>query len=113
MELSILQRIILQSILPSEGDYITYKIIRDLKGELAFSEDEIKKFNITQEIIKEKSRILWDNKWNGSNDALKRISIGPKALDMIIKALEELNSQKKINDQTIDLYEMFVNKKIT
>jgi hypothetical protein len=107
MELSILQRIILQSVLPPEGDYVTIKIIRDLKAELGFSEEEIKKFNITQEGTK----IFWDMKSAEGKEGLKKINIGPKALDIIVKSLKDLNAQKKINEQNADLYELFVVKK--
>jgi hypothetical protein len=100
MKFGVLERIVLQSILPQELDYITYKIVKDLKLELSFSEKEIKEFNLEQ--VGE--RITWDK----SKEKTKEIPLGEKARSVIVKGLEKLNSEGKINDDNVGLYEKFI-----
>lgn len=100
MEFNILERIILQELLPREGDYITYRIIKELRTELSFSEDEIKRYHIQQD----KDRIIFDS----ANKETKNVEIGERIKEMIVSALKKLNEEKKINDNNVSLYEKFV-----
>lgn len=99
MELSIADRLILLSILPQESDIITLKIIRKLKDDLSFSEDELAqiKFKIENDTVS----------WEG-NVPNKEVSIGEKATDIIVEAFKKLNSQKKLKEEHIYLYDKFV-----
>ena len=102
MELGVKERVVLLQLLPTEADYITYKIIEDLKMELSFSEDEIKEFEIT--VVQ--GQILWNTK----KIKTKEIEIGETAEKIITKALEEADKQNKINGDNSKLYERFVLK---
>ena len=100
MEFTILERIILQGLLPQEGDYITFGIIKGLRTELSFSEKEIKDFEIKQD----GKSITWDSK----KERVKKVEVGEKAQSIISEALKKLNDEKKINEQNVSLYERFV-----
>lgn len=100
MELGISERIMLLQILPGEGDYITFKILDELKAQLAFSEEEIKKYS-----IKTEANLIT---WNASIIELKEIEMGDKAKEIIANALDELEKKNKINASNVGLYEKFV-----
>lgn len=100
MKLNILERINLMGILPAETNYVTYKIITDLKTELSFSEEEIKKSE-----MKFKDDMAFFNPQKAFD---KDIEIGEKATDIIIEALNRLDKDNKINESNVSLYEKFV-----
>ena len=100
MEFTILERITLQELLPKQEDYVTMKIIRDLRMELSFSEKEIKDFEINQT----NSHITW----NTVKEKKKKIDIGETAHSIICEALKKADKEKKINEQNISLYEKFI-----
>src|SRR3990172_10013569 len=98
MKLSITDRLTLLQILPSEGDILTIKMVRDLIDRLSFSEQEFKDLNIRTE----GSQALWDK------EIEIEVEIGPKALAIIVAALERLNQEKKLTVGYIPVYEKFV-----
>ncbi len=100
MELSILERIILMGILPSEANYLTHKIIVNLKLELAPDEKETKEY----EIVEKDGNVFW----NPKKERAKKVEIGEKAHEIIHNALKKLDEEGKINDQNASLYEKFV-----
>ena len=100
MELSIFERLILLNVLPKEGDFTTLKIVRKLRDDLSFSEDEHK----VLEFKNDGGQV----QWKLAGDIAKDISIGEKATDIIVEVLKELNKTKKLTEQHIGLYEKFV-----
>lgn len=101
--LTVKQRIDLQSILPQQGDYTTSKMIRVLKEELSFSQEEhnILKFKRHQD-----GSVEWDA--NKADDCRKEVEI-PETIVIIVKEiLEKANIAKKITDAHLDFYELFV-----
>jgi hypothetical protein len=98
MKLNVLERIMLQSVLPKESNYATFRIIMELKSHLSFSETEIKRFRITVK----GEQILWQN----SEEV--EVEIGEKATDIIKTALVQLDKDGKLNEQVISLYEKFM-----
>lgn len=100
MELSVLERVVLMGILPQESNYITHKIVTNLKMELSFSEQEIKDYKI----VEKDGKIYWDDKF----EKPKNVEIGDKAKEIIAEELKKLDEQKKINDLNASLYERFV-----
>ena len=96
--LSIYDRILLRNILPPTGDIITMRVLADLHKALGFTEEELAEFEIKQ--VDE--RISW------KNGRLVPIEIGPKAIRIIVEALEKLNEEKKITIELVSLYERFV-----
>ena len=98
MRLSVADRLALLNILPQEGDITTLKIVRKLREELSFSEEEhaILQFQNDGQMIR----------WNPLED--KDVEVGEKATDIISDAFKELNKQKKISVDWVELYERFV-----
>ena len=100
MELDVKERINLLSILPQEGNFVTLKVIRQLRESLSFSEDEHKQYKF----VHEESRVTWDDKV----EQVKEIEIGEKATDIITEALKKLNDDKKLTDEHFTIYEKFM-----
>lgn len=100
MELRIGERLGLLDILPREEDYTTLKIIRELRENLSFSEEEIKAYSLRLE----DKRFFWEN----DNGETKDIPLGEIVTSIIKKALKKLNDTKKLRDEYSSLYEKFV-----
>jgi len=100
MKLNIAERINLMNILPAEANYLTYKIITNLKSDLSFSEKETKDYNIQTK----DSMVFWDQ--GKAKD--KDVNIGEKATDIIVEALKKLDKEGKITDNNSSLYEKFI-----
>ena len=103
MKLGIRDRIVLLNILPAEGDFITLKIVHDLRSALAFSEQDLKDYEITSE----------DNavRWSEAKEAelgQKEIEIGPKALSVIVELLKKLSEAGKLVEGNLSVYEKFM-----
>ncbi len=100
LNLSIADRIKLLSLLPSEGDILTLKIVRDLQNQLSFSEDEHKALNLKQE----GERVTW----GASDSGPKEVEFGEKAQAILEKGFKTLSEAGKLRADMIDLYETFV-----
>ena len=100
MELQVGERLVLLSLLPQEGDFTTLKIVRGLREDLSFNEEEHKTYNFREE----DNFVFWDKE----KDTPKDVPIGEKATDIIVDALKKLNEAKKLRDEHFNLYEKFV-----
>jgi len=99
MLLNTFDRLILLNIMPKEGDITTLKIIRKLKDDLSFSEEE----HTALQFKNEDGQIMWKEE----ADIKKEIEIGEKATDIIAEALKALNKAKKLTEAHISIYERF------
>lgn len=106
MLLTIKERFLILSILPSEGNIVTLKIVRDLRDNLGFSEKELKDLGIEQH--PEMGNVTWDNAHD--SDTFE-IPIGEKAKDVIVDALQKASDTNKLSVDHIPLYERFVEGK--
>ena len=97
--MNILERILLESIIPNEANYTDLVLSRDIKKKVALTQDEILKHEVT---VLENGSIEWKNE---TEDFAIEFSDLEKGL--IKKTLEKLNSENKLNFQLISLYEMF------
>lgn len=102
MNLTIRERIILLSILPKEGNYAMLKILTNLRMSLAFTEEEVKEWNVVTDPD------TWQTTWNKDAVGTVEIPIGEKATDIIVDAFKKLNKQNKLVEEMIDTYERFV-----
>ena len=100
MKLDVRERLVLLSVLPQEGNFITLKVVRKLREGLSFSEEELKQYKFVQE----DQRVTWDDK----AEQVKEIEIGEKAMDIIKEALKKLNEDKKLKDEHFTIYQKFV-----
>ena len=99
MKLTVLERILLSNILPVQGNFKTLKMLRILKEDLSFSDEENKGLNFQQD-----GGML---KWNETNKEYE-IVIGETMNEIIVGALKELDSSNKLTDQHVSLYEKFI-----
>jgi len=100
IKLNVLERITMMNLLPKEENYLTYKMVVDLKSALSFSESEWKKCGMQ---ALPDGRVSWKN-----GDLTKGIEI-PDVIAVMIKAkLESLEKEKKINGDNMSLYELFI-----
>ena len=58
MKLGVLERITLLQILPVQGDFLTLRIIHELRQVLSFTEGEIAEFGL--EVDPEKQQVRWN-----------------------------------------------------
>ena len=99
IKLNVLERITMMNLLPKETNYLTFKLLTQLKSDLSFSDEEIKKWGIK---VLEDGRVMW----NKSGD--KQIEIGETIETMIKLKLESVEKENKINVENVSLYEKFV-----
>ena len=99
-KLSVIERLILLGLVPDNGDFLTLKIVRNLKGDLSFSETEMNDLSMKQT----GERVIWNTKI----PLEKEIEMGPKMVSIIIDKLDELEKGKKLSLDQLPLYERFV-----
>lgn len=105
MILDISERLTLLTILPHEGDYASLKILNQLRLSLSFTEEEIKEWGIIGD--PEKNMTSWANP-NETDSQEAEIPIGEKATDIIVEALKKLDSEKKLPENALEVYEKFI-----
>lgn len=118
MELNVNERLVLLGILPKEGNFLTIKIVRQLREAVSFTEEEHKVLgfrNAGEKYINEAGVEVTvpagSIGWNPNAPQTKEIEFGIKATEIIKEALEELNKTKKLGEIHFSLYEKFVEAK--
>ena len=99
MHLSVAERIHLLGLLPQSGNLLTMKIVRDLRGELGFSEKELKEW----EIANDGDNISWNDQVQE-----KDIEVGEKTHQMVADALKALDENGGITEQHLSLCDKFL-----
>ena len=102
MELSIKERLLLLVILPKESDITTLKVLKELRLALAFTEDELAKWEIKQD----GSAFAWKNDLT-PEEQIASVKVGPKAFEIVKESLAKLNAEKKLTEDFIDLWDKF------
>ena len=98
MILNVPDRLVLLSIIPKEGGYTTLKILRELRMNLGFTEEELKEWGIEQE----------DTLVNWEVPGETEIPIGETASGIIVDRLRELDNNNKLEEHMMDVYEKFI-----
>jgi len=101
MNLSVLDRVVILTILPKEGNFATLKILQELRMALSFTEKELKKFKIT--VDEELGTTNWEE---GSGEV--EIPMGEKATELVTQSLEAMNSANTLKVDMMDTYEKFI-----
>jgi hypothetical protein len=99
--LTVAQRIMLLAMLPKEGNLISLKIIRSLREELSFTEEEHKEL----EFINQPNGYVV---WNTAKEKPKSFDFAPVTLSLIVDALSKKEKAQKLTEEEIPLFEMFV-----
>ena len=103
-ELNVYERMMLLQMLPQQGDMTTLRIIRELRDNLSFSEEEHALLKFGNDEV---GRTRWAPE--GANQVgEKQVAIGAKATEIIAAALKELEAQKKLHIDHLPLWDKFV-----
>ena len=100
MKLSVMERLVMLNTLPAEGNFATLKLVRQLREELSFDEEEHKQLNF----IQDGEQVHWDE----SISLVKDCVIGEKMTDLVVEELKKLDMEGKLKDEHFLLYEKFV-----
>lgn len=129
MKLNVLERLKLQNLLPAEGNFVTLKLIRKLREALSFSEKEIAEINFenswkcdacnTNQLSSQTPKcpscgaymqsagmVHWDE--IKALKLIKDVHMGGTMRDLCKSTLKKLSDEEKLTEQTMSLYEKFV-----
>lgn len=137
VKLQVAERINLLSILPREGDFLTLKIVRQLRESLSFKDAEHDKLKFkylwkcskcgqTKEetsatvivveckICSSKMENTGQITWDGivAAEVIKEVDMKNKAFTLCADALKKLNDEKKLTEAHFNLYEKFCAEEI-
>ena len=101
MKRAISERVALLSILPKEGSITNLRIVRKMREDLSFSEEEL----VTHKLTDSEQGVTWDP---GPTDPFKDVEIGEKATDVIVAALKKADSREKLTEAHIGIWDKFV-----
>jgi hypothetical protein len=99
VKLSVHERFMALQVLPDKGNFITLKIIRKMRENLSFNEDEIKEY----EFVESEGMTSW------SPDAPEKdIDLGEVGSDILRKELIKMDEENRLEDVHFSLYEKVV-----
>jgi len=98
MDLTVLERLILLNVLPSEGDITTVRIMRELREALSFDEEEYERLQFQEQ----DGRMAWVD--DGST---KDVTFGAKAHSLIVEQLTSLSDKGKLTEQHLPVCDKF------
>jgi hypothetical protein len=104
MELNMGERFSILQILPEQGNFVTLKVLDELRMALAPSSDETTEYEIITETTGEQSV----TKWNQKGIAPKEIEISTAAKKIISDKLKEIDKAEKLTKNLYSSYEKFV-----
>jgi len=99
MKLYNLERLALLHVLPQEGSFATLKIVRKMREDLSFDEEEYKRIGMKE---LPNGRTTWEK------DEEKEFEFGEKATDIIVRSLRKLNAEEKLLADHLSVYEKYV-----
>jgi len=98
MKLNIAERIMLLGVLPRQSDYVSLRIMEELRMNAGFSQAELDKYKI--ESFKDGSL-----KWEKNFD--KEVRITKRAAEIITASLKELSEKKQLTAEHLSIFEKF------
>ncbi len=101
MKITLLEKIMIANILPSEGNIKTLTIVKDLKNKVQLTQKDIKDFAI---IVNDKGSISWNEK---GAKAKFEINFTELELNEVKLALQKLDKEKKITVDLMSLIDLF------
>ena len=104
MELTVRERLVLLGMLPKEANFITLRLMRVLKEDLSFSDDENEKLKFVQQ----GESLKWNEKV--ADELVKEMEVGETMMNLIVKQLKDMDSTSKLTADHFTIYEKFVEK---
>ena len=105
MKLSISERYVLLDILPKEGSFVTLKQVKAIRDALAFTDDEVDKFELKETNLPGGQTTI---RWNVAKEEAVEIPISEKGKKLAFDALTALDLAGKLTSREYSLYELFV-----
>lgn len=103
MKLSVLERLVVQNLIPSEANYTNLKLIRVAREALSFTDEELSALNMRKVGEGADQKIVWDNTVEE-----KEIHLGETVTGMIVKELKKLDDTGKLVPEQMSVYEKFM-----
>ena len=100
MKLNVIERLILLNVLPPTGDFTSIKLLREVKEELSFNEEENKALNFIQG---EDGMLRWNDE-----QIEKDILVGEIVTGLVKIELKKLDEEKKLTEDHISIYDKFM-----
>lgn len=104
MKLSVMERVVVLDLLPREGDFLTLKVLRELRESLALKEEEIKQFGVTS-LLDESSGMI-NYKWEKNEEV--DIPMTEVKLNLIREQLRIIDRNKHLTENQYSVYEKFI-----
>jgi hypothetical protein len=104
VKLTVAERFAVLGVLPEQGDFLTLKVLRQLREALSFDEDEMKFYSFEEE----GDRLYWDE---SKSEDTKDFEFGDKQTELIVNALKKLDTQKQLTEEHFSIYTKFVQDK--
>ena len=99
LNLTVLERLLLLRVLPKQGNLTTLRIVRELERDLSFSEEEHAALQFVTEGV--------SVRWKAENAIDKEVEFGPKARELVLAGLAELDKQEALTLDWLDLCDKF------
>ncbi len=103
MEFGVKERLMLLSVMPGQGNLTTLRLVRRVREELGFDEEEHRALGL----IIEGSSYRWDDDAEAKAGP-KEIELGEVVRGMVLKAFEDLDAEERLELVHLDLYERFI-----
>lgn len=108
MKLNVPERVTLLNSLPQHGNLVNIKIVRRLKEDVSFDEEEQVEVGMETVNHEEGGQTV---RWNPDCTMREKdIEIGEKAMDIIVKALTNLDNSGRLTESHIAICEKFLNQ---
>lgn len=107
MKVSILERLLIMGLIPEKSDYRTLKDSIDLKKELSFNEEELRKYDIKDVVLPDGKRQVSFNIEVAAGYE-KEIKLKKYIADYLVNKLKEIDKSKELSEQLVTLYEKIV-----
>jgi len=104
VSLTVLERMATLGILPKQGSYTDLLLVRELREQLTFSEEEN---NLLAFVPLPEGMVRW-NKKAEVEIGKKEVSISVPMLAIIVKELKSLDERKKLDNDLLSIYTLFV-----
>jgi hypothetical protein len=98
-DLNVPERLIIATILPSEGNLLTIRLIRDLKRKVTLNAEEIHRYKAKQ--------VETGVQFDPAGLLPIKIKLYPAEVDLIKKQLKDLEEKGKLKEELLGIYEKF------
>ena len=95
MKLTIMDRLVIQGLYPSEGNIITQVLVKDIQDKIEFTQEEIKESDLKS--------VSGGYKWNKDKVIEKEIKFTEAEIELLKAQIDVLDKGKKITQHNLEL----------